>query len=86
MVVLGGGAVSHERGIPVAAIVHPQGGLALPQSGSFSQVDTDVRGVSDTLQPSPHTPHPAPYSLRPTSYTLHPASHTLHHTPYTNDH
>ena len=74
MVVLWGGAVSHERGTPVGDI----------QGGAFERRVFGVSGVHlfttvpFTMHLTPHTLHPTPYTLRPTPYTLHPTPCTLH--------
>ena len=95
MVVLGRGAVSYERGIPVAhteVVGRPTGTasdtsiymVSMPvvrsNAGSISVV---AEGMSDTytLHPTPYTLHTKPHT--PTPYTLHPTPYTLHPAPYT---
>ena len=74
MVVLGGGAISSERGTLVIRLGSPVCGLTGFYRGWW------LHPTPHTPHPTPHTPHPAPHTLHPTPYTLHPTPYT---TPYT---
>ena len=86
--VLGGWAVSHERGKPeqvlLGADVRGVHG-ALPPLHRQARARVGSTPTPDTLHPAPYTLHPTPHTLHPTPYTPQPTPYTLHPTPYADN-
>ena len=72
MVVLGGGAVSYERGIPVK----PK-----PECAEAKCEFEQERLMACTTKQAPSTRNPKPETRNPKPETLHPAPYTLNPTP-----